>query len=329
MWNRIIWIPSNYWDRRPTKSNFLRKCKIMALPKYNELYNPFLEAIRDGQTYTLKSVRDRIAKNLHLSAEDLAEQLSNQRQSLYANRIAWANTYLKKAGMVEAPRRGLCRITTTGQQLLSRGCIITNELLKQESDAFAAFVRNTPTSEPVASSAAVAQADERTPLETIDELYGTLNSQLADDLLDEIMQQSPAFFEQLVVDLMVAMNYGDGFVTKYSGDDGIDGIIHEDKLGFNLIYIQAKRWQTNITIGKPELQKFAGAMMGPPRIEKGLFITTAKFSQGAKDFANAQHIILVDGQKLTELMVEYNLGVSTQKVYKIKRIDSDYFSDDD
>lgn len=301
----------------------------MALPKYNELYNPFLEALRDGQTYTLKKVRDLVAKKLHLSAEDLAEQLSNQRQSLYANRMAWANTYLKKAGMVEAPRRGLCRITPAGQQLLSRGCTITNNLLKSESAAFASFISSTPTTEPVIASSAVAQPAEKTPLEMIDELYGTLNSQLADDLLDEIMQQSPAFFEQLVVDLMVAMNYGDGFVTKYSGDDGIDGIIHEDKLGFNLIYIQAKRWQSSITIGKPELQKFAGAMMGPPRIEKGLFITTAKFSQGAKDFANAQHIILVDGQRLTELMVEYDLGVSTQKVYKIKRIDSDYFSDDD
>ena len=141
------------------------------------------------------------------------------------------------------------------------------------------------------------------------------------------MNQSPGFFESLVVDLMKAMNYGDGFVTKLSGDDGIDGIIHEDKLGFNLIYIQAKRWKPEITVGKPEIQKFAGAMMGPPRVEKGLFITTAKFSQKAREFADAQHIILVDGQKLTELMIEYGIGVSAQKTYCIKRIDSDYFSD--
>ena len=131
----------------------------------------------------------------------------------------------------------------------------------------------------------------------------------------------------MVVDLMKAMNYGDGFVTKLSGDDGIDGIIHEDKLGFNLIYIQAKRWKPEITVGKPEIQKFAGAMMGPPRVEKGLFITTAKFSQKAREFADAQHIILVDGQKLTELMIEYGIRVSAQKTYCVKRIDSDYFSD--
>lgn len=127
---------------------------------------------------------------------------------------------------------------------------------------------------------------------------------------------------------MKAMGYGDGLVTKYSGDDGIDGIIHEDKLGFNLIYIQAKRWKPDITITKPELQKFTGAMMGPPKVEKGLFITTAKFSPKAKEYATAQHIILVDGKKLTELMIEYGVGVSTQKAYLIKRIDSDYFSDD-
>ena len=126
---------------------------------------------------------------------------------------------------------------------------------------------------------------------------------------------------------MKSMGYGDGFVTKTSGDGGIDGIIHEDKLGFDLIYIQAKKWDINTVIGRPEIQKFAGAMMGPPKVEKGLFITTAKYSQGAKDFANAQHIILIDGQKLTELMIEYGLGVSTQKIYSIKRIDSDYFSE--
>lgn len=155
-----------------------------------------------------------------------------------------------------------------------------------------------------------------TPQETFERVYSIINEQLADELLAAIMDQTPTFFEALVVDLMKAMGYGDGFVTKTSGDGGIDGIIHEDKLGFNLIYIQAKRWATDTTIGKPEIQKFAGAMMGPPKVDKGLFITTAKFSQGARDFANAQHIILVDGEKLTELMIEYNLGVSAQKHIK-------------
>lgn len=155
-----------------------------------------------------------------------------------------------------------------------------------------------------------------TPPETLERVYSIINEQQADDLLTAIIDQTPSFFETLVVDLMKAMGYGDGFVTKATGDGGVDGIIYEDKLGFNLIYIQAKRWNKDSVIRKPEIQKFAGAMMGPPKVEKGLFITTAKFSQGAMDFAKAQHIILVDGEKLTELMIEYNLGVSAQKHIK-------------
>ncbi len=198
----------------------------MSLPKYSELYLPFLTTIQDGAVYSVKEVRDRLASSLHLSEDDLSQLISSNRQSVWASRFGWANTYLKKAGLVIAPKAG------------------------------------------------------------------------------------------------------DGFVTKATGDGGVDGIIYEDKLGFNLIYIQAKRWDKDSVIGKPEIQKFTGAMMGPPKVEKGLFITTAKFSQGAMDFAKAQHIILVDGEKLTELMIEYNLGVSAQKTYQIKRIDSDYFSND-
>ena len=178
-----------------------------------------------------------------------------------------------------------------------------------------AFVSGASIATPSALDGTPSSTVSDTPQETLERTYSLINEQLADDLLSEVMQQSPAFFEQLVVDLMKAMDYGDGFVTKYNGDGGVDGIIHEDKLGFNLIYIQAKRWDPSTTIGKPELQKFAGTMMGPPKIEKGLFITTAKFSQGAKDFANAQHIILVDGQKLTTLMIEYSIGVSVEKTY--------------
>lgn len=229
--------------------------------------------------------------------------------------------------MIDSPQRGIYIITKEGLNLLASGVPITNDLLKNRYPAFSAFVSGVSIATPSALDGGPSSTVSDTPQETLERTYSLINEQLADDLLSEVMQQSPAFFEQLVVDLMKAMDYGDGFVTKYSGDGGVDGIIHEDKLGFNLIYIQAKRWDPSTTIGKPELQKFAGAMMGPPRIEKGLFITTAKFSQGAKDFANAQHIILVDGQKLTTLMIEYSIGVSVEKTYYIKRIDSDYFPD--
>lgn len=298
----------------------------MALPKYDELYVPFLTVIKDGQLHTAKAVAADVAELLHLSAEDLTEQLPSQRQTVFVNRLNWAKTYLKKAGLVDTPSRGNYVITAEGKRLVDNGVSITNAYLKQHYASFAAFVGNEEITASTASTPSL--ADVKTPEEQMDALHKTINDTLADDLLSEIMQQTPVFFEQLVVDLMKTMDYRDGFKTKYSGDDGIDGVIHEDKLGFNLIYIQAKRWNPDVTIGKPELQKFFGAMMGPPRVEKGLFITTAKFSKGAREYADAQHIILVDGQKLTSLMIEYGLGVSVQKVYKLKRIDSDYFAEE-
>lgn len=302
----------------------------MAIPKYNELYRLVLLSLQDGGTHSMKEVRDFIISTLHLTEQDLAETLpSNPKSSVFSGRVGWAKTYLLKAQMIDSPQRGHIFITPSGKALLESGISITNTVLAQKCPEFLDFYRRKNSgsdSITLAPDEVQAEAPE-TPQETFDRVYAIINEQLADDLLAEILSQTPAFFEQLVVDLMKAMNYGEGFVTKYSGDDGIDGIIHEDQLGFNLIYIQAKRWKPDVTIGKPELQKFAGAMMGPPRVEKGLFITTAKFSPKARDFANAQHIILVDGKRLTELMIEYGVGVSTQKAYLIKRVDSDYFSD--
>lgn len=301
----------------------------MALPKYDEFYRLVLNALQDGKSHSMKEVRNSIAQTLHLTEQDLSETLSNG-SSVYAGRVGWAKTYLKKAEMIDSPQRGYITITPAGQSLLASNEPITNALLAKLSSAFLDFYR------PQSGNSTSTQSDSgntqistpETPQETFERVYNLINEQLADELLNDVLNQSPVFFEHLVVDLMKAMGYGDGLVTKYSGDDGIDGIIHEDKLGFNLIYIQAKRWKPDITITKPELQKFAGAMMGPPKVEKGLFITTAKFSPKAKEYATAQHIILVDGKKLTELMIEYGIGVSTQKAYLIKRIDSDYFSDD-
>lgn len=302
----------------------------MAIPKYNELYRLVLLSLQDGGTHSMKEVRDFIISTMHLTEQDLAETLpSNPKSSVFSGRVGWAKTYLLKAQMIDSPQRGHIFITPSGKALLESGISITNTVLAQKCPEFLDFYRRKNSgSDSITLAPDEVQAEvPETPQETFDRVYAIINEQLADDLLAEVLNQTPAFFEQLVVDLMKAMNYGEGFVTKYSGDDGIDGIIHEDQLGFNLIYIQAKRWKPDVTIGKPELQKFAGAMMGPPRVEKGLFITTAKFSPKARDFANAQHIILVDGKRLTELMIEYGVGVSTQKAYLIKRVDSDYFSD--
>lgn len=301
----------------------------MAIPKYNELYRPLLAVLQDGVPHSMIDVRDSIAQTLQLTEQDLSETLPSG-SNVYSGRVGWAKTYLKKAELIDSPQRGYIQITASGQKILADDIPITNLVLAQQCPAFLDFYQHKNIGgASIVPSSDTSEDTPETPQETFDRVYSLINEQLADDLLTAVLGQTPAFFEQLVVDLMKAMDYGDGFVTKYSGDDGIDGIIHEDKLGFNLIYIQAKRWKSDITIGKPELQKFAGAMMGPPRVEKGLFITTAKFSPKAKEYATAQHIILVDGKKLTELMIEYGVGVSTQKAYLIKRIDSDYFSDND
>ena len=304
----------------------------MAIPKYNELYGPFLSAIKDGETHAWNEIRSWVSDYLHLSESDLAERLPGG-QSVFHSRLSWSKTYLLKGGLVSSPKRSVFQITDTGKHLLESGQTITNDLLAKISPKFAEFYRasyqrdkqtnhNDPTSD-----VQTAQEQTETPQETLDRAYTQINTQLADDLLNEIMNQSPAFFEKLVVDLMHAMGYGDGFVTKRSGDGGIDGIIYEDKLGFNLIYIQAKRWNPEGIISRPDIQRFAGAMMGPPKVDNGLFISTSRFSEGAKEYAEDQHIILVDGRKLCELMIEFGIGVSTVKRYAIKRIDSDYFSD--
>ncbi|HIY26188.1 MAG TPA: restriction endonuclease [Candidatus Acutalibacter pullistercoris] len=295
----------------------------MALPKYNELYQPVLSILSDGKVWPIRKVWEKAGELLRISPEEMAMTLPSGGMGVFVNRIGWARTYLKKAGLIDSPKRGFVQITEEGRKALEEGVEITNSYLMRYP-SFAEFQNRTvPQDKPEE-----VQEVSETPQETLDRVYKTINSELAEELLSEIMRQSPGFFETLVVDLMKAMGYGDGFVTKASGDDGIDGIIHEDKLGFNLIYIQAKRWNPSVSIGKPEIQKFAGAMMGPPKIEKGLFITTARFSQGARAYGEAQHIILVDGQKLTELMIEYGLGVTTQKTYLIKRVDSDYFAEE-
>ncbi len=306
----------------------------MSVPKFTAFFQPVLNTCGDGEIKSLQFVREYAKDALHLSKEDIEEVLPSGKQLVYHNRAQWAATYLKKAGLLTAPKRGHLQITAEGKRVLQSGRPVTMEVL-EEYPTFVQFHSSTgvqtkavnPVTLP-SDTNIVKDTNEDTPSETLERVFHAINEQLADDLITAIMGLDSYFFEKLVVDLMRAMNYGDGFRTKASNDGGIDGIIPEDKLGFNLIYVQAKRWDPETVISKPEIQKFAGAMMGPPRIEKGLFITTAKFSKGAKEFADAQHIILVDGKRLTELMIEYNLGVSMQKAYMVKRIDSDYFSEE-
>ena len=297
----------------------------MAVPKYHEFYNIFLESLSDGQVHSIQECQNYIKEHTNLTLDDSLKKVSSG-QPTWKDRIGWCKTYLKKAGVISSPERGKFQITKAGEQILSENIIITDKLLLERFPSFVEFKFGRK------QSNIEENISEKTPQELFENSYQEITAELSDELLTAVLNMSPDFFERLVVKLMEAMDYGGyegaGFVTKSSGDGGVDGVIYEDKLGFNLIYIQAKRWAPDTVISRPEIQKFMGALAGPPKIEKGLYITTAKFSKEAKNYADAQHIILVDGKKLTELMIEFDVGVQTQKIYKIKRVDNDFFSED-
>jgi restriction system protein len=268
-----------------------------------------------------------------LSQEDLLEKLPTQGQATYKNRIGWAKTYLKKAGLLENTKRAHVKITDLGLKVLTSAPEkIDNQFLMQ-FPSFAEFkeIKNFASdnnSQPVVLDLSA----QGTPRELIDNAFELINKDLADEILDSIFRCSPKFFENLVVDLMISMGYGGsneeaGKAIGRSSDGGIDGVINEDKLGLDTIYLQAKRW-TN-TVGAPQIRDFVGSLVGK-QSNKGVFITTSKFSGEAVTYANSvQHkVILIDGKRLTELMIEYGIGVSELKTYSLKKIDFDYFSED-
>jgi restriction system protein len=306
----------------------------MSIPKYYEMYRPFLDCLEDGQRHSIKEITTKVADRLKLSEQELAEMLPSGKQGIFRNRIGWTRTYLKKAGLIESPSRGIFIIADEGKAVLAQNPEVIDDDFLSRYESFRLF--KTPSIDEHSDMKSHVDASEDTPQDVLDNAFNLINASLADDLLNEIMKLSPSFFEELVVRLLEKMGYGGtvknaGLVVGQTGDEGIDGIIREDKLGFNLIYIQAKRWELDKTIGRPEIQKFVGALAGQGAA-KGLFITTAQFTNEAIAYANKQHttkVVLVDGTMLTKLMIEYNLGVSTEMVYEIKKIDTDFFDDEE
>lgn len=317
----------------------------MAIPKYDEMYREFLEVLSDGESHKISEIRDVLAILFAVSDDERMELLPSGKQPLFNNRVGWTRTYLKQAGLIENSARGVYHITDSGKNVLTANITQIDNNFLLNFDSFKEFLsRNTSTSlasdtnrptipddNPLPQQMTVSS---ESPQDILDDAYNKINATLIEDILSEVMEQSPVFFEHLVVKLLTQMGYGGslegaGTVTRTSGDEGIDGIIREDKLGFNLIYIQAKRWNRNSTVGRPELQKFVGALAGQGAT-KGVFITTAQFTKEAREYASKQHttkIVLVDGVALAKLMIEYNVGVSIETTYSIKRIDSDFFDD--
>lgn len=295
---------------------------------------PVLRAFADGHEHSTREVRDRVAPTFGLNTQDLAESLPSGRQTRYANRIAWAHVYLKQAGLLESPRRGFYRITGRGRAVLAAPPDrIDIPFLMQYPEMQEFRSRRGDDSTESAGEATPGRATaELTPDEQIRIGYQRLRESLAAQVLTRVKQASPRFFESLVVELLVAMGYGGSHedaaqVVGGGSDEGIDGVIKEDRLGLESIYIQAKRWQG--TVGRPIIQQFAGALQGQSA-RKGVLITTSSFSKEAIEYAKAlqSSIVLVDGAQLAELMIDYDVGVSESEAIRIKRLDEDYFSEE-
>lgn len=283
--------------------------------------------LSDGKVRTKQEIVRTMAKQFQLSEDELAETLPSQTQPTYVNRIGWAITYLKKAELIVSPSRANFKITDEGKKLVENN---VSDLTAKDLKQYEPFLKFIKTSHKQNDTDHTIQ-EETTPLENIINNFELLKKEVCDEILQKILEQSSDFFEQLVVDLVVAMGYGGsiedaGKATKRTGDEGIDGIIKQDRLGLDNIYLQAKRWQRDNVVSRSEIQKFVGALAGQGT-RKGIFITTSRFSKDALEYKprNDTSVILIDGQKLVELMYEYNIGVTTEMKFEIKRLDSDYF----
>ena len=304
----------------------------MAVPDFQSLMLPLLRLAGDGMDHTFKDAVEAIAIEFSLTPEERNELLpSSSRTTLFYNRLAWAKTHMTMAGLLQAPRRGVFCITQRGRELLASQLARIDMKTLQQFPEYERARRGDVQASVEPAMPAVA-FNELTPEESIERAHLSLRKDLARELLESSMQCSPAFFELLIIKLMIKMGYGGsreeaGKAVGRSGDGGIDGIINEDRLGLDAIYLQAKRWEG--VVGRPEIMKFVGALAGQ-RATKGVFITTSWFTQDAKDYAlSSQYkVVLIDGERLADLMIEHDLGVSVAATYQLKRIDSDFFSEE-
>ena len=301
------------------------------VPTFDLYLQPFMESLKGGEEKYLKQISEELATFFKLTDDDLQEMIAKGGQSKHYNRVSWSGTYSLKAGLTRRPKPGCYQITDFGRAFMKRWNPINLAVLRAEIPEFAEFVKTKP-KEPKSKETEAVPIEEKTPTERMDEAFSTMNEALVEELLTKLHTVDPQRFEQIVVDLLVKMGYcgnieDAGQVTKFKKDNGIDGIIKEDKLGLDKIYVQAKRWNETV-VGKPDIHTFIGAL-SEQGANKGVFITTSKFSSEARAFKpkSDMKIILIDGRELCNYMIEYGVGVSVKQIYEVKRIDSDYFEE--
>jgi restriction system protein len=301
----------------------------MAIPDYQTCMLHLLKYASDGAEHTLKDAVPALADIFHLTDAEKTELLPSGQQAVFHNRVAWANTYLKKAELLRAPRRGVFTITDRGKSVLAKNPPKIDLKLLEQFPEFLAFKAKSKTAGEGDSGQPPPAAAIETPLESLEAAYSKIRGELKIELLDRLKGEAPAVFERVVIALLVKMGYGGSRADAAeaigkSGDEGLDGLIKEDRLGLDIIYVQAKRWAA--TVGRPEIQKFAGALHGQ-HATKGIFITTSDFSRDSNDYVSkiGSKIMLIVGSKLAELMIEFGVGVATDATYTVKRIDNDFF----
>jgi restriction system protein len=305
---------------------------LLPVPDFQTWFLPLLRRVADGQTHKMADLYEQLAMDLGLTPEDRVQLLESGKQSVYENRIGWARTYLKKAGLLEAPGRGLIKITTRGREVLTTPPVKLNVSFLRQYPEFVEFhtYKPDPAAPSIPDEAPGAEAKE-TPQDTLDRVRKQLHAQLASELLERVKEEPPSFFERLVVDLLVRMGYGGsredaGRTIGKSGDGGLDGVINEDRLGLDVVYIQAKRWEA--PVGRPVVQAFAGSLEGA-RARKGVLITTSYFTADAEAYVRQieKRIVLIDGKQLAAFMIQHNVGVSVEATYEVKKLDLDYFEE--
>jgi len=300
----------------------------MPIPDFQSLMLPMLEYLHDGSKRTNSEIADYLCAHFQISGEERLEKLPSGRQTKMVNRMAWAKAHMTRARLLQSPGRGITQITERGIEVLSGNPSRVDLRLLQQFPEYAAW-RNTSAEKPIDHEE---EAHPATPEESLGSAFQCLQEALLASLLDRIRLSSPSRFEEIVVDLLVGMGYGGSRadaaqVLGKSRDEGIDGLINEDRLGLDVIYVQAKQWGN--AVGRPEIQKFAGALSGQ-HARKGIFVTSSEFTKEARDFAAKieNKIILVDGRRMAELMIEHGIGVSTISTFAVKRVDSDYFEEE-
>lgn len=301
----------------------------MAVPDFQSIMLPLLAFLQDGQERSIREAVNYLADQFKLTENDLNELIPSGKQTRFYNRVLWARTYLSKSGLIDIPKKSYCKISQKGIMVLQQNPKKIDMKFLEQFPEYLEFKKLKHHKAVETKNKQNGSITEETPEEILEDAYQEIRENLVQDLVAQMKSCSPAFFEQLLIDLLVKMGYGGSRrdaarAVGQSGDGGIDGIIDEDRLGLDSIYIQAKRWDG--VVGRPEIQKFVGALMGK-HAKKGIFITTSKFSSDALHFRSMidYRIILIDGQRLAELMIDHNIGVTEVTSYSLKRIDSDYF----